>query len=59
MALERRQLIEEYRSASHQSAGEREVFLATACGGDPGLRAEVEKLLTQDEEGVRGSPWAA
>ena len=54
MALERRQLIEElYRSASHQSAGEREVFLATACGGDPGLRAEVEKLLTQDEVRTR------
>jgi len=50
MALERRQQIEElYRSASHKPAAEREMFLATVCGGDPGLRAEVEKLLTQDE----------
>src|ERR1035438_3745312 len=54
MALERRQQIEElYRSASHQPAAEREMFLATACGGDPGLRAEVEKLLTQDEVRTR------
>ena len=50
MAPERRQQVEElYSSASHQPAAEREIFLATACGGDPGLRAEVEKLLTQDE----------
>ncbi len=54
MTPERRQQIEElYSAASHQSAAEWETFLATACVGDPGLRAEVEKLLTQDEVRAR------
>ncbi len=49
MTPERRQQIEElYRAASHQPAAEREMFLTTACVGDPGLRTEVDKLLTQD-----------
>ena len=44
-----RQIGELYRAARHQPAVEREMFLATACGGDLSLKAEVEKLLTQDE----------
>ena len=54
MTPERRQQIEElFRAASHQPAAEREMFLTTACGGDRGLRAEVEKLLTEDEVRTR------
>ncbi len=54
MTPARRQQIEElYRAASHQPAAECEILLATACDGDPGLRAEVEKLLTEDEVRTR------
>ena len=50
MTPEHRHRIEElYRAVSHQPAVEREIFLATACGADRGLRAEVEKLIAQDE----------
>jgi eukaryotic-like serine/threonine-protein kinase len=71
MTPERRRQVEElYNSASHLSAAECAIFLATSCGGDSGLRAEVEKLLTQDELRTRmlsltgdavggGSPFAA
>ncbi len=54
MTPERRQQIEElYRTAGQQSAADCEILLATACRGDPDLRAEVEKLLTQDKESNR------
>jgi WD40 repeat protein/predicted Ser/Thr protein kinase len=34
--------------AAELPAGERAAFLAQACAGDPGLRAEVESLLAHD-----------
>jgi eukaryotic-like serine/threonine-protein kinase len=58
MTPERRQRIEEmYRALLHQPAIERDSFLATACGGDTGLKADVEKLLAQGEAHT-GMPFA-
>ena len=57
MTPERRQQIEKlYRAASQRPAAEREVFLATACAGDPSLRTEVEKLFPQDDVRTRMPP---
>ncbi len=54
MTPERRQRIEEiYRAVSHRPAADREMFLATACGGDSVLKAEVGKLLAEDEARTR------
>ncbi len=38
--------------------GERSGFLDTACGGDPGLRAEVDRLLecAEDTQGILDEP---
>jgi len=46
----RRQQVEDlYRSASQQPAGQRGTFLASACGVDLDLKAEVENLLAKHE----------
>ncbi len=40
-----------YHLAREREAGEREQFLAEACGGDEALRREVESLLARPAEG--------
>src|SRR5512136_1389266 len=40
-----------YHLAREREAGEREKFLAEACGGDESLRREVESLLAGPPEG--------
>src|SRR5215813_12457232 len=39
-----------YYTALERDAAEREAFLAEACGGDEGLRLEVESLLAAHKQ---------
>src|SRR5277367_1493818 len=56
MTSGRRQQIEDlYRSVSRQPVGERQTFLAAACGADQDLSNEVQILLSQDESSA-GKP---
>ena len=48
-----RQAGELYHAALERPARERAAFLAEACGGDEGLRREVESLLAAEDDGVR------
>jgi hypothetical protein len=53
MPEERSQRIEQlYHEARQRDPHERAAFLEQACGGDSGLRHEVESLL-EDDSGVR------
>src|SRR5258708_39261635 len=45
-----RQLNDLFAAALERPAAERSPFLAGACGGDPGLRREVESLLAAHQE---------
>ena len=44
-----RQIEEVYHSALEQAPDQRAAFLSKACGGDDGLRREVEALLRHGE----------
>jgi len=44
-----RKIQQVYHSALDQQADSRAAFIATACGGDDGLRREVESLLAHSE----------
>src|SRR5262249_25057856 len=44
-----RQIEEIFHAAQEREAGERERFLAVACGSDEELRREVESLLAQED----------
>jgi non-specific serine/threonine protein kinase/serine/threonine-protein kinase len=39
-----------FQSALEREPGQREAFLEEVCGGDPGLRAEIESLLAAYQE---------
>jgi eukaryotic-like serine/threonine-protein kinase len=59
MTAERWEQIKEvFCGALEQSEGERAAWLDTACGADDLLRAEVERLLAQDDGSMK-SPAAA
>src|SRR5271169_1350610 len=51
MDAERARRLEQlYHSALEHPAAERSAFLQSECGGDPGLRREVESLLAYDQQ---------
>jgi eukaryotic-like serine/threonine-protein kinase len=52
------QVKEVFRLALETSESERSRFLESACGGDAGLRAEVERMLAGNEEPSWQSPAA-
>ena len=43
-----------YHEALEREASERAAFLASACGDDAGLRAEVESWLAHSDSRARG-----
>lgn len=47
-----RQINETFLVAVRQATSQRQTFLDEACAGDPSLRADVEKLLANDEATV-------
>jgi eukaryotic-like serine/threonine-protein kinase len=51
MSTERWQQLEDlFHAALDRAPADREAFVVGACGGDAGLRREVERLLHADEQ---------
>jgi serine/threonine protein kinase len=60
MSTERWQQLEDvFHAALDRAPADREAFVAAACGGDAGLRQEVEGLLRAHEQASRFVAQAA